>query len=490
MKKIFVLLVLLGAMTSCTKLQDLNKNTKNPLNVTGESLFTGAQVNLFQQMVTPNVNYNIWRLITQQWTETTYTDESNYDLIDRTIPDDHWDWMYQYVLKDLDQAAINIKNTTYINDPGPATKKNRLAVVEIMSVYSWSVLVETFGNVPYSQALNVNIRLPKYDDGLTIYKDLINRLDTAISQMDPAYESLGIADNIYQGDVTSWLKFANSLKLRMGMLLADVDPAFSQATVESAASDPYGLISSNLENARLIYQSAQPNTNPIYDELVASGRHDFVPANTLVDTMNLLNDPRMAFYFTQIDTSTTGTPQLAYVGGIYGASNDFTQYSHVADKMQVPTFEGLIFDYAETEFLLAEGVERGFNVGSGTAEDHYNNAVTASITYWGGSLLDAQAYLSDPRVAYSTAPGEFKQKIGFQMWIALYNRGFEAWTEWRKFDYPVLVAPPRALSVIPVRFTYPIEEQSLNGANYSTASAAIGGDLVSTRLFWDLQKKK
>ena len=489
MKKIFTLFFLLLVIASCTKLQDLNKNTKNPLTVTGESLFTGAQVNLFQEMVTPNVNYNIWRLITQQWTETTYTDESNYDLIDRTIPDDHWDWMYQYVLKNLDQASKIIKSTTYINDPGPAVKRNRLAVVEIMTVYSWSVLVETFGNVPYSQALNINNLLPKYDDGLTIYKDLVNRLDTAIVHLDPAYASLGTADNMYYGDVPSWLKFANSLKLRMGLLLADADPEFAQATVESAATDPNGLIASNSDNAKIIYQSAQPNTNPIYDELVASGRHDFVPANTLIDTMNLLNDPRRPFYFTQIDTSTTGTPQLAYIGGIYGLSNDFTQYSHVADKIQLPTFEGMLFDYAETEFLLAEAVERGYNVEKGTAEDHYNNAITASITYWGGSTTDVTAYLSDPRVAYSTAPGDYKQKIGFQMWIALYNRGFEAWTEWRKFDYPVLVAPPKALSAIPVRFTYPVSEQSLNGANYAAASSAIGGDFVTTRLFWDKQKK-
>jgi len=72
------------------------------------------------------------------------------------------------------------------------------------------------------------------------------------------------------------------------------------------------------------------------------------------------------------------------------------------------------------------------------------------------------------------------------MWIAMYNRGFEAWTYWRKYDYPALTPPVGALSVIPVRYTYPIEEQTLNGANYSSASSAIGGDNVATKLFWDL----
>jgi len=478
-------MIIILALFSCKKLQDLNTNTKNPLYVSGESLFTGAEVNLFQEMVTPNANYNIWRLIAQQWTETTYTDESNYDLIDRTIPDNHWNWMYQYVIKDLDQASKIIATTTYIDDPNPAVKQNRLAIIEILTVYSWSNLVETFGNIPYSQALNINNLLPKYDDGLTIYKNLITRLDTAILHLNPSYGSLDVADQMYMGNVAAWAKFANSLRLRMGMLLSDVDPVFAKAAVERSVTDENGLIASNSDNARLVYMNQPPNTNPIYDELVASGRHDYIPANTLVDTMNRMNDPRLPLYFTQVDTSSTGEPKLVYLGGVYGESNDFTAYSHVADQLQVPTFEGLIFDYAETEFLLAEGAERGYNVGGGSAKDHYNNAVTASIIYWGGTEADAKAYLADPRVAYTTAPGNYKRKIGFQKWLALYNRGFEAWTEWRKFDYPVLQAPPRALSPIPVRFTYPISEQTLNGANYAAASSAIGGDLVTTKLFWD-----
>ena len=485
MKKIFTLLMIFLVFSSCTKLEDLNKNTKDPLAVSGESLLTGAQVNLFQQMVTPNVNYNIWRLIAQQWTETTYIDESRYNLIDRTIPDSHWNWMYQYVLKDLDESSKIIKATTYLNDADPQIKKNRLAIVEILTVFSWSVLVETFGNVPYSQALNINNLHPAYDDGLTIYKDLIHRLDTTMVGMDPAFESFGKADNMYQGDVAAWLKFANSLKLRMGMLLSDCDQTFAQQTVEDAASGTYELISSNADNAKLAYLTAQPNTNPIYDNLVASQRHDFVPANTLVDKMLALNDPRMSFYFTQVDTSTTpGVQKLAYIGGIYGISNDFTQYSHVADKIQEPSFEGLIFDYAETEFLLSEAAARGYSV-TGTAEEHYNNGIKASVTYWGGTEADAETYLSDPRVAYTSAQGDFKQKIGLQAWVALYNRGFEAWTTWRKFDYPELKAPPDSLSTIPKRYTYPISEQTLNGANYNAASTAIHGDFVATKLFWD-----
>jgi hypothetical protein len=479
MKKILIIISVFLVVSSCKKIEDLNKNIKDPENVTGESLFTGAQKNVFDQMVSANVNQNIFRLIMQQWTETTYTDESNYDLVTRSIPDNHWDVLYRDVLKDLAESKKVIASTTYGGDATPLIKQNKLAIVEVMSVYTWSVLVETFGDIPYSQALDIQYKLPKYDDGLTIYKDLITRLNAAIVTLTAGEDeaSFGNADNMYQGDVPSWIRFANSLKLRMGMVLADVDPAFSKTTVESAEI----LMTSNSDNARLVYGTSAPNTNPVYDDLVASGRHDFVPTNTIIDYMNSLNDPRRGAYFTQVDTGGTSP---VYYGGIPGASNDFLAYSHVSDMIQMPNFEAIIFDYAEVEFLLAEAAARGYNVG-GTAASHYNAGIEASILYWTGSTDSVASYLANPLVAYSTAPGDYKEKIGMQKWLALYNRGFESWMSWKMLDFPVLIAPEEAMSDVPVRLTYPIAEQTLNGANYKAASAAIGGDDVSTNLFFD-----
>lgn len=199
--------------------------------------------------------------------------------------------------------------------------------------------------------------------------------------------------------------------------------------------------------------------------------------------MNSLSDPRRSEYFTLHDG--------IYIGGENGVENTFDSYSHIGDEFHVPTFEGNILDYAEVEFLLAEAIERGYAVG-GTAAEHYDNAITASIEFWGGDAGDAATYLAQPGVDYatalavSTATDPWKEVIGTQKWIALYGRGFEAWTEWRKFDYPVLVAPEDAVSVIPVRFTYPIVEQTLNATGYNAASEAIGGDNVGTKLFFDL----
>jgi hypothetical protein len=485
MKRIIFILTVFFLVSACTKLEDLNVNTKDPAKVSGESIFTNAQKRLVDQMVNTNVNNNIFRLLVQQWTETTYTDESNYDLQTRSIPDDHWDILYENVLANLKEATKVITNTTYAVTENSSVKKNKLLIIDILTAYTFSVLVETFGNVPYSEALDITKPLPKYDDGLTIYKDLISRLTTDISTLDDAHGSFDAADNIYHGDVAEWKKFANSLKLRMGLILADVDPAIAKAAVESAATN---VITSNTDNAKMIYQGAIPNTNPLYVDLVASGRYDFVVSNTFVDSLNSFNDPRRQYYMTQVDTSSVaGVIKKAYVGGVNGGSNNYGSYSHIADKIQQPTFEAIIFDFSEVEFLLAEAVARGYNVGGDTAT-HYNNAIKASIEYWKGSTatVEATAYLANPKVAYATATGTWKQKIGIQSWFALYNRGFEAWSQYRKLDFPVLVPnADNATSALPLRFTYPIEEQTLNGANYKAAGAAIGGDAVDTKLFWD-----
>jgi hypothetical protein len=484
MKKTLIYIITAVSVMACSSdLENLNVNTKDPSDVPGESLFTSAEKNLVDQLMNTNQNENIFRLINQHWTQTVYTDESNYDLNTRTIPEQHWQYLYKDVLKDLDQSAININKTIVPVTANPIDKTNKLAIIEVLNVYTYAVLVETFGNVPYTEAINLKYRTPKYDDGLTIYKDLLIRLDKAIAKLNTAGHSFGENDKIYKGDVAKWIKFANTLKLRMGIVISDIpsEAALAKATVSSAA--PF-VFTSNADNASMKYLTTTPNTNPLYLDLVASGRSDFVPANTLVDYMNSTNDPRRSKYFDD-NMDDPSTPEVEYIGGTYGASNSFPNVSHITSTIQVPDYPGTILDYSETEFLLAEAAERSFIESPATAETHYNNAITASILSWGGTAAEATAYLEQSDIAYSTASGTWKQKIGIQSWVALYNNGFEGWTAWRRLDFPVLVPFEDAISGLPVRYTYPIIEQTLNKANYTNASSAIGSDKVETRLFWD-----
>src|SRR4030095_11732212 len=185
MKNKFLFLGLLFAFVACTDLTDLNVDKKNPPSVPGDALFTSAQKNLVDQMVQTNVNFNIFRLFVQHWTEATYVDEANYDLTTRNISQQHWDELYRRTLANFKEAAKNISEEEAITNEQIVAKNNRLRIIEILTVYAYSVLVETFGNIPYTEALDIENLNPVYDDGLTVYKDLIARLNTAIGNLDP-----------------------------------------------------------------------------------------------------------------------------------------------------------------------------------------------------------------------------------------------------------------------------------------------------------------
>lgn len=473
MKKIIAYSSLLLIMVSCTKdISRFNKETKNPAVVPAETLFSNAIRNVVDGITTPNVNDNVFRFTVQHWGMATYEDEVNYDFTTRAIPERWWGRMYRDVLADLGEAARLVTANVSLD---AATKANQLAMVDIMQVYTFQILVNTFGDIPYSEALDVSKPFPKYDDAKTVFSTLLTRLSTDISKLSTSGSGFSAKqDFIGQGSVSKWMKFANSLQVRMAMTIADDDNAKAKTLFETAELK---AITGAADNIIFTYLAGSPNTNPIWIDIVQSGRQDYVAVKPLVDNLKANSDPRLPLFY---QTNSAGE----YVGGVVGGVNTFASVSKPSAKISAPDFPAVIADYSEMEFYRAEAKERGYTV-AGTAGEHYNNAITASILAWGGTAADAAAYLLRPEVAYATAAGTWRQKIGTQKWIALYNRPFEGWTEIRRFDFPVLSAPVAAKSGYPNRLSYPGNEQQLNGTNYTAAAAKMGADKVEFKLFWD-----
>ncbi len=472
MKKYIIAFFALATLWSCQSdeaYENLNRDPKNPTQVSEDFLFTAATVSLADQMSSINVNTNVFKFFAQYLTTTTYLDEPNYLINNRNIPENHWREIYTDVIFDLQNAKANTMDNASLSE---GERKARLGQIEVLEVYAWHVLVDTFGDVPYTEALNSSeFPLPKYDDAATIYSDLISRIKASRADLGAGQGFTG-ADIVYGGDMNKWVKFANSLQLRLAMRLADVNPSLSKETAEDAIAG--GVFMSNDDNATVEYQSNPPYTNPQWNDLVQSGRSDFLVANTLVDKLNSLNDPRRAAYF---DDNLDGD----YIGGVYGASNSYGSFTHIGQPFLDPTLEGILLDYAEVEFNLTDAAERGYT-GAGSAEDHYNAAVTASIIYWGGSDADAATYLAQADVAYDGT----QEQLGTQFWIAMYNNSFQGWSVWRLYDAPQLNQADGTEEGVPLRYTYPINEQNLNPTNYDAAASAIGGDAKSTPVFWDV----
>ncbi|WP_020604641.1 SusD/RagB family nutrient-binding outer membrane lipoprotein [Spirosoma spitsbergense] len=483
MKKILTavlsLLVLLTVTTSCN--DDITSINTNPKayqsgSVPASPFFSNATRNLSDAIV-----YGFtFKIMAQQFAETTYFSTSAYNLVD--VGAGFWTSLYRDVLLDYKEAKSIIKANPSLY---PAVDQNKLAIIEIMEVYTYSILVNTFGNIPYSSAISTSLKsealnpdnlVPAYDDAAAIYDDLFARLDKATSQLAPGSDSFGTADLVYKGNVASWVKFANTLKLRMAMTLADVNAAKSKTMAEAAVKA--GVFTANTDNATITYLSTTPNTNPIWVNLIQSSREDYVASNTMIDMMKTSSDPRIPLYYTKDNAG-------AYSGGVYGRSNAFITYSKAGPNMTAQTTPGILLDFVETEFYLAEAAARGYTVG-GTAESFYNAGITASVLYWGGTASAATTYLAGPTVAFATAIGATPlQKIARQKYLALFNRGLEAWTEYRRFDFPTFNVPAVPQGDFPVRYTYPNSEQNANITNYTAAATAIGGDKLTTKVFWD-----
>lgn len=484
-KYITVTLALILSVTQC-KLPD-NVNPKRATEVPVETLFTNAQVALFDQVDNNSVNLNTTRLYVQYWQQTTYFDESRYLMIDRQIPDNYIREFYRDALMDFRRAKEIVSAEDYSGDPH--TRGNMIAVIDILTVYGFQACIDHFGDLPYSEALDpLTSTTPAYDDAATTYNALMELLRSALVTLDndAGNGSWGAADVLYGGSDASWKKFGATLLMRMGMRLADVDPGASKTAVADAVN--VGVYTSMDDAGYLFYIGVTPHVNDIYDSYVNDGRKDYLPTNTIIDMMLDLEDPRIGQYFTQVDTSSNEeVEKLIYLGAEAGrdGAQSYQLFSHFQDVFFDPTFPAMIIDYIEAEFLLAEAAARGGYAVSGTAEGHYNNAIRTSILLWGGTVEEAETYLASDKVVYNQL--KWKELIGTQKWLAFYNRGIEAWSEWKRLDYPELNVPEGMdYGDIPLRFVYPYNEKLQNEANYAAASAKIGGDATSTPVFWDV----
>jgi hypothetical protein len=475
--KLFLSIIfLLGILSSCTdNFEEMNTDKKHPQVVTAAVLFTNAEIDLANQISSTNVNDNIWKLMAQYWTERSYRDEANYNIVNRRISDRMFRTYYG-ILKNLNDAKGYVAAEKTDFESEKINKANRTAIIELMEVFVYQELVDIFGNIPYTEALDADNYTPKYDDAQEIYKDLISKAKKAVAALDNSEGSFGTADLIYNGDVDSWIKFGNSLLVKLGIGIADGPlSALGKSTLEAAYSKTFESLE---DGAYFPYQSSLPYVNPLHTDLELSGRHDFVMVAGMVNLMKSLSDPRLNDYFENLNGILT----------VYGAAGgSYGNKVHYNSAISEPDFHGFLLTYDEVQFYLAEAAARGWNVGTKTAEQYFKEGVTSSIIEWGGTESEASAYLAaKPYSSYTN----WKDAIGTQAWLAMYTRGFIGYTFYRRLDYPTVLVmppnPPTGVDRIPTRFTYPVNEQTLNATNYAAAAAAIGGDNLTTRLFWDI----
>ncbi|MEQ8532974.1 MAG: SusD/RagB family nutrient-binding outer membrane lipoprotein [Imperialibacter sp.] len=432
-----------------------------------------------------------------------------------------WEFIYGDQLKNLAEV---------LRQTGPdgfeaGQRKNMREAARILRAFNFHRLTDYYGNIPYSDALSgiQGTFLPTYDDQQSIYLDLLKELDEATAALSASNpdEGFAAADLYYNGDVTKWKKWGYSLMLRLAMRISNVDATTAATYVGKAVSG--GVFTSNDDNTWVpmdLGPSEWTNQNGISRAFASGdGGQPSILSKTFIDMLKGANaastaddDPRLLIF-----TDGVGGDQDPLVQeGMPNGQDGGTISAYIGEKFGDPTLSPssvfssinvallddndpyMLMNYAEVEFLLAEAAERGIGGVTGAA-GHYNAGVRAAMQMYtpfaqGDPDVEEALTVTDAQVdAYLaarpyTAGAAGLEMIGNQMWVSKFFNWWEAWSDWRRTGFPVLIPVDYQGNVtggtIPVKLRLPTHEVAVNVDNIN--AGATLPDQPTTRVWWDV----
>ncbi len=499
-KIVLILLVFQLTATSCTDgFEEINTNPNQPETVTNPGLLLpGIIKGSMSDYYTGS-----WRRgnVVADYLTNQFVSAFDWAPADAT---EYFLWSFYDRMRDLN-GVLEIAEAR--------DQKNFQGVALVLKSFMFQNLTDIYGDVPYSEAAKAKsegINYPKYDTQEAIYEGILADLEKANSLLSPTGDPV-TGDILYNGDVMKWKKFANSLRLRCLMRISGrKDPSSAMQQIVGDANT-YPIFENNGDQAALQYLDELGNEFPRYRSAVGQYVTSTHASKTMVDILSDMNDPRL-YVFAQPTESTRGSANPEYVGVPNGIADENLYNGGAANQsiagllwaplefdpeLSSPTAaQSLLMTYAELQLTLAEAAERGYI--SGDPEAYYLAGVQAHFDYYASRIPDnytfptAQdvqpdpSYFTQDAVQYTGTQEQKLEKIALQKWLALFNNGFEGWSEWRRTGVPNIVPGPASLGFVPVRHLYPLTEQGLNKANYDAAVARQGADNTQTKVWWDV----
>ncbi|MEC7781895.1 MAG: SusD/RagB family nutrient-binding outer membrane lipoprotein [Bacteroidota bacterium] len=473
--KLTLLSILLFEVSSCDTV-DFNDTNIDP-DATTAAISSGL-LTYAESQIGSAVTAETGNLYVQYISNITYTEGSRYGTRNWDI-----DYLYYGPLINLQTIIdLNSDEETALTQVAYGFNDNQIAVAKLLKAYFYQFATDRWGMLPYSEALQgLDNTTPVFDSQEEIYLSLFDEIDDALALINTS-EAGPTGDLIFDGDMTRWIQFANTLKLSMALRLSNVYPGASGVAATKFQEAMSGAISSNAENLLYPFIADQSYDNPWEDRFET--REDYAVSDVFVNRLLADDDSRIDVYAEYTRSSVVaGDPQ--YIGMPYGLTTSSYAASDVSfitsDIIYDQTAPGVIYSYAQVLFSYAEAVKLGWI--SGSASDYYEAAITASYEQWGAA--DADAYIAT--VPLSTNDAAAMQQIAEEKWKALFLQGYEAWAEWRRLGYPELTpaAEPLNGSDIPVRHGYDLDWSQSNSANYEAAVSTQGEDNLGTNLWWD-----
>ncbi|MCV9932092.1 SusD/RagB family nutrient-binding outer membrane lipoprotein [Flavobacterium sp. LS1R47] len=379
---------------------------------------------------------------------------------------------------------------------GKSEYTNLNGVAKTLKVMVFQRLTDLYGDVPYSEAglgYYQKIFYPKYDSQKDIYTDFFKLLDEAQNQIQTGSDPIK-GDLFYAGDVSKWKKMINSLRLRCAMRISKVDPALAKEQIQKAVTN--GIFTSNEDNCYMKHDSSPAETagalnngNGMSHALKGNGAVEDYPTSLLINTLG--DDPRKKIWFSP---NASGN----YVG--LNPNNSSGRHPGPGGILDLATIKPYLYEnnapylhltYSESMLLLAEASFRGLYTGN--VDDLYKKGIEAGIRQWSifkdASIIDNNAVAAF-LATKSLTRGKELEEIATQQWLTFFLNGMEAYSNYRRTDFPVLIKITNNGSstggVIPKRLPYPAEESTSNKANFLAASAKYNNNNWLAKVWWDV----
>lgn len=498
MKRRYLKLILFfaGAITlgSCKKMMDINKDPDRLPASTAlyPQLLTSAQVNIGFEGGSDHFRYiaGIMQQMSGQASQPNQTYEYYRYNITGSDQNNLWSSIFASTLSDLELV---------INQATAAGSPHYVGVAKILKAYEYSKVIDTWGDVPYTEAqqLDKNTQ-PKYDDDAVIYPKLIALLSGAIADLNAATstQSPGTNSTFYSNASWAtakpfWIKLANTLQLRLLLHYSKKDPAFMVSQMNALiGTSGVTFMASNADNFQHPFYNVANQRNPISAFEVSRPNYLFADAK-MVGMMNTKNDPRRPFYFTDFPLGSGTYLGVSATAPPAAPNNNYSRiHTFLRGAVTTPAvgtnsavYSGAapqrILPYAEYCFIRAEAALMGV---TGDAQTFFTAGITASMQEAGVAAADISTYLAANGTLTGTNAQKLQQIIE-EKYIALFGVAVEPWNDWRRTGYPALSVPTNAITsvtAVPRTLFYPQSEIDLN-PNCPGQKA----DNLQGKVFWD-----
>ncbi len=490
--KFAIVLIVTGLLASCEGYLDVNTDPNNPTTVTPNLVLPVGQYYTAQYQQDDRGISHLGNMMMVNWSQSDgfswYSDEFKYNVTSsfysRIFNNTFANTLKQY------QILYNLEDEKYVNYK---------AIAMIMKSFHFQQLVDCYGDIPYTEALGRSKEAtPAYDDAQTIYEDLIVQINAAIELIKnaPALAVVpGSDDAMFGGNMEDWIRFANSLKIRILTRQSSMEGRASYITSELAAiaSEGTGYITTDVGINPGYIPKNTGKQNPMWNTLgwdeggtkTMSYNATCATAYTL-QYLTATNDPRIDYLYEKPSTGHLGVPQglLDYDTPV---ADQFMpdKVSNIGPGiLKSPDMDAIIFTLAEHYFNLAELRQKGLITTGPSAQALYESGITASFLYLGLDEAEAEDYYTTAQnlVGWNSSSNKL-QAIITQKWIATNGLTAEqSWFDYSRTGYPSGLPLPlnyNATADRPVRLFYPAGEYSSNGANVPTQPNAF-----TEKIFW------